>query len=137
MLVGFVLEGFAPIGYVLGEDPRNCRSISSGGDFGGAIGPLVALPFATRFSYELEYLPCVALAVAPPRWSRVVARQGCRNRERIHRSSRRLTPIDQNGYDTDSTERFGRIADCGATATGLSVVFGRSRPDLRAALGRA
>ena len=33
------------------------------GDFGGTLGPLVALPFAARFSYSTEYLLCVVLIV--------------------------------------------------------------------------
>ena len=33
------------------------------GDFGSTLGPLVALPFAVRFSYTTEYLGCVLLVV--------------------------------------------------------------------------
>ncbi|ODR79094.1 hypothetical protein BG842_24980 [Haladaptatus sp. W1] len=33
------------------------------GDFGSTVGPLVALPFAVRFSYTTEYLGCVLLVI--------------------------------------------------------------------------
>ncbi|HET7325630.1 MAG TPA: MFS transporter [Halococcus sp.] len=34
------------------------------GDFGGTVGPLVALPFAEGFGYGIEYLLCVVFVVA-------------------------------------------------------------------------
>jgi len=33
------------------------------GDLGGTVGPLVALPFAAAFGYDVEYLGCVLFAV--------------------------------------------------------------------------